>query len=64
MMIHERKENGETILSVRTEKDFHEALKRELPVELPHELADQIGLMVEDVGTDEEIEGARNDPYE
>ena len=63
-MIHERKENGEAILSVTTEKDFHEALKRGLPVELPHELAEQIGLMVEDVGTDEEIDAARFDPHD
>ena len=63
-MIHERKENGETILSVRTEKDFHEALKRGLPVELPHQLAEQIGLMVEDVGTDEEIDAAKFDPHD
>ncbi len=63
-MKHQREENGETILSVRTEKDFHEALKRGLPVELPHELADQIGLIVEDVGIDEEIDAARFDPHD
>ena len=32
-------------------------------VELTHELAEKIGLMVEDVGTLEDIKAARFDPY-
>ena len=63
-MIHEEKEeNGEKYLSVETEDDFHEALKRGHPVEVPPELAKKIGLMVEDVGTLEEIIEAAEDPY-
>ena len=63
-MIHEKKEeNGEKYLSVETEDDFHEALKRGHPVEVPPELAQKIGLMVEDVGTLEEIIEAAEDPY-
>ena len=63
-MIHEEKEeNGEKYISVETEDDFHEALKRGHPVEVPPELAHKIGLMVEDVGTLEEIIEAAEDPY-
>ena len=63
-MITEKIENGEKLLSVRTEADFHEALKRGLPIELTHELGEQIGLMAEDVGTEEEITAAMNDPHD
>ena len=63
-MKHEREENGEKYLSVETEEEFHAALNRGKTIELTWELANQIGLMVEDVGTDEEIKAARNDPYD
>ena len=62
-MIHKREENGEKYLSVETEDDFHEALKREHPVEVTPELAQKIGLSFEDVGTLEEIIEAAEDPY-
>ena len=55
---------GQKILWVETPADFREALKRGLDIELPHELADELGFQFEDVGTEEEIEAARNDPYE
>ena len=63
-MIREKNEGGEKYLSVETEDDFYEALNRGLAVELTWELGEQIGLMVEDVGTVEEIDAARSDPHD
>ena len=64
-MIHEGKEeNGEKYTSVETEEEFHAALNRGKAVELSWELGEQIGLMVEDVGTVEEIDAARIDPHD
>ena len=64
-MIHEEKEkNGEKYATATTEAEFHEALNRGLPVELSWELAEQIGLMVEDVGTVAEIDAARHDRHD
>ena len=51
------------LVSVETEAEFHAALDRGADVELTHELAEKVGLMVEDVGTLEEIKAARFDPY-
>ena len=51
------------LVSVETEEEFHAALDRGADVELTHELAEKVGLMVEDVGTLEEIKAARFDPY-
>ena len=61
-MIHEGKENGEKYTSVESEEEFHAALNRGKAVELTWELGERIGLMVEDVGTVEQIDAARNDP--
>ena len=64
-MINEREEeNGEECTPVETEAEFHEALNRGLAVEPTWELGEQIGLMVEDVGTVEEINAARRDPHD
>ena len=51
------------LVSVETEEEFHAALNRGEDVELTHELAEEIGLMVEDVGTLEDIKAAKFDPY-
>ena len=63
-MIRKKKENGETYATATTKEEFHEALNRGLAVELTRELADQIGLMVEDVGTVAEIDAARHDRHD
>ena len=63
-MMQEKEEYGEKYLSVETEDEFHEALNRGLAVELTWELGEQIGLMVEDVGTVEEINAARRDRHD
>ncbi len=63
-MMQEKEEYGEKYLSVETEAEFHEALNRGLAVELTWELGEQIGLMVEDVGTVEEINAARRDRHD
>ena len=54
-MIREENEGGEKYLSVETEDEFHEALKRGHPIEVTHELAEKIGLRFEDVGNLGEI---------
>ena len=63
-MIHKKKENGETYATATTKEEFHEALNRGYAVELTQELAEQIGLMVEDVGTVAEIDAARHDRHD
>ena len=63
-MIHKKKENGQTYATATTEEEFHEALNRGYAVELTRELAEQIGLMVEDVGTVAEIDAARHDRHD
>ena len=50
------------MLSVETEDAFHQALPLGLPIEVSPEIADGIVLMVEDVGTVEEIIAARAGP--
>ena len=62
-MIHKKKENGETYATATSKEEFHEALSRGYAVELTQELAEQIGLMVEDVGTVAEIDAARYDRH-
>ena len=63
-MIQERKdEDGQTYLSVDSEDDWHEALRRGRPIETPVQLAEQIGVpMNEDVGTLADIIAAA-DPW-
>ena len=61
-MIRKKWIDGEPVLSVETEDEFWKAVTTGEPVELTHELAEQIGLMEEDVGTVEEIKAARYDP--
>ena len=64
-MIREREENGERYVTATTEAEFHEALNRGLAVELTRELAEKIGVpMDEDVGTVAEINAARYDRHD
>ena len=62
-MIREENEGGEKYLTVETEDDFHEALKRGLPIEVTRELARKIGLSSEDVGELGDIIEAHKDDY-
>ena len=62
-MILEKQEGGEKYLSVDTEDEFHEALQRDLPIEVTHELARKIGLSAEDVGEPGDIIEAHKDAY-
>ena len=62
-MIREENEGGEKYLTVDTEDDFHEALKRGHPIEVTRELAEKIGLRFEDVGNLGEIIEAHKDDY-
>ena len=64
-MKREREENGEKYTSVETEDEFWKALNRGLAVELTRELAEDIGVpMDEDVGTVAEIDQARHDRHD
>ena len=64
-MIQTKEENGEKYATATTEEEFHEALNRGLAVELMWELAEQIGVpMNEDVGTVAEIDAARHDRHD
>ena len=51
------------LVSVETEAEFHAALNSGADVELTQELAEKVGLMVEDVETLEDIKAAKFDPY-
>ena len=64
-MIHEKEENREKYATATTEAEFHEALNRGFAVELTRELAEEIGVpMDEDVGTVAEIDQARHDRHD
>ena len=65
-MIHEKKAyDGSKYATATNEAEFHAALKRGLDVELTRELAESIGVpMNEDVGTVAEIDQARNDRHD
>ena len=66
MKIHEKKaHDGSKYATATTEAEFHAALKRGLDVELTRELAESIGVpMDEDVGTVAEIDQARDDRHD
>ena len=61
-MIRKKWPGGDPVLSVETEDEFHQDLPLGLPIEVSPEIADGIVLMVEDVGTLEEIIAARDGP--
>ena len=61
-MIRKEWLDGEPVLSVETEDEFWKALTTGETVELTGELGERIGLMAEDVATEEEIDAARYDP--
>ena len=64
-VIQKKEENGEKYVTATTEAEFHEALNRGLAVELTRELAEKIGVpMDEDVGTVAEIDAARYDRHD
>ena len=65
-MIQKKEEHdGSKYATVTTEAEFHEALNRGLAVELTRELAEEIGVpMNEDVGTVAEIDQARYDRHD
>ncbi len=62
-MLREEKAGGEKYLTVETEDEFHEALKRGHPIEVTRELAEKIGLSFEDVGELGDIIEAHKDAY-
>ena len=64
-MIQKKEENGEKYVTATTEAEFQAALNRGFAVEVTPELADEIGVpMNEDVGTVAEIDAARNDRHD
>ena len=64
-MIQKKGENGEKYVTATTEAEFHATLNRGFAVELTWELAERIGVpMDEDVGTVAEINAARYDRHD
>ena len=64
-MIPKKEQNGEKYVTASDEAEFHEALNRGLAVEVTRELAEKIGVpMDEDVGTVAEINAARYDRHD
>ena len=64
-MIQKKEENGEKYVTATTEAEFHAALNRGFAVEVTRELAEKIGVpMDEDVGTVAEINAARYDRHD
>ena len=64
-MIQKKEEHGGEVRHGHDEAEFHEALNRGLAVELTRELAERIGVpMNEDVGTVAEIDQARHDRHD
>ena len=61
-MIRKKWRDGEPVLSIETEDEFGKALATGEAVELPRELADQLGLMEDDTITLAEAKVARDDP--
>ena len=66
MKIEQKKEHdGSKYATATNEAEFHAALKLGLAVELTRELAEDIGVpMDEDVGTVAEIDQARHDRHD
>lgn len=63
-MIQKKEDHGEIYVTARTEAEFHQALNRGYAVELTRELAEQIGVpMNEDVGSVADINAARHDRH-
>ena len=63
-MIRERVVDGERILTVDTEEEFAEALTRgDVTIEAPPGMPEAFGIFPEDVGSQEDIEAAREDPH-
>ena len=64
-MIQERVVDGERILTVDTEEELAEALTRgDVTIEPPPGMAEAFGIFPEDVGSQEDIDAAREDPYD
>ena len=61
-MIRKKWRDGDPVLSVETEEEFWKAVTTGETVELTRELGEKLGMMEEDVGTEEEIDAARCDP--
>jgi len=63
-MIRERVVDGERILTVDTTEEFAEAIARgDVTIEVPPGMAEAFGIFPEDVGSQEDIEAAREDPH-
>ena len=63
-MIRKKWRDGEVVLSIETEDEFDKALAVGEAVELPQELADQLGLVEDDTITWAEATAARDDPWD
>lgn len=63
-MIRERVVDGERILTVDTTGELAEALTRDgVTIEAPPGMPEAFGIFPEDVGSQDDIEAAREDPH-
>ncbi len=61
-MIRERVVNGERIVTVDTEEELAQAIaRRDVTVEAPPEIVEAFGVFPEDVGSEEDIDAAREE---
>ena len=64
-MIRERVVDGERILTVDTTEELAEALTRSgVTIEPPVGMAEAFGIFPEEVGSQEDIDAASEDPYD
>ena len=64
-MIRERVVDGQRIVTVDTVEEFAEHVAREgVTVEAPPGIPEAFGIFSEEVGSEEDIDAAREDPYD
>ena len=64
-MMQERVVDGERIVTVDTTEEFAEAVARgDVNIEAPREIREAFGVFPEDVGSEEDIVAAREDPHD
>lgn len=64
-MMRERVVDGERIVTVDTREEFAEAIARgDVTIEAPPGMPEAFGIFPEEVGGEEDIDAAREDPYD
>ena len=64
-MMRERVVDGERIVTVDTREEFAEAITRgDVTIEAPPGIPEAFGIFPEEVGSQADIDAAREDPYD